>query len=41
MKARFYVVLLIMLFLSMAGGRQDPFEDDHPCLNILYDPTTR
>lgn len=40
MKARFYVVLLIMLSVSMAGGGQDPFKDDHPCLHILYDPTT-
>lgn len=41
MKARFYVVLFIMLSVSMSGGRQDPFKDDHPCLNIFYDPTTR
>lgn len=40
MKARFYVVFLIMLSVRMAGGGQDPFKDDHPCLNILYDPIT-
>ena len=32
-KARFYVVLLMMLSVSIAGGGQDPFKDDHPCLN--------
>lgn len=41
MKARFCVMLLIMLSVSIAGGGQDPFKDDHPCLNILYDPATR
>lgn len=29
------------MWYCMAGGGQDPFKDDHPCLNILYDPTTR
>lgn len=34
-KARFYVVLLIMLSVSMAGGGQNPFKDDHSCLNVI------